>query len=135
MRNTKLKICALLAGITLAAGCTDNNTSPTGDDRDLFTGTWTCVEQSKLNGTTTFAINITKAGTGDNISIQNFYDLGSGYQATAFIAGNSITIPLQTISGISMQGTGIKTTASKIDLTYYANVSGARDTVTATCSR
>ncbi|MEO8150220.1 MAG: hypothetical protein ABI723_21480 [Bacteroidia bacterium] len=135
MRKLKVQLFTVSACILLLASCTDENTSPTGDDRDNFTGTWTCSEQSTINGSSTFSVTISKIGDLDSVSIKNFYGLGPNYSAIALISGGSITIPNQSIQGgYTTYGDGLKSN-SKINFTYYVNFSGVSDTVTAVYSK
>ena len=129
--HKKIFIIAALFMAVLSA-CTDTETaSPTGDDRDLFTGTLNCTENSTLYGAGSYTVNISKIGNLDSIEIKNFYQLGNNTKTTALISGNSITIPNQSVTGINVYGTGILSN-SKVNLTYYAIDGSLKDTVNAT---
>lgn len=135
MRKIIIHLFAVAALVMFFASCTDEGTSPTGDDRDTFTGSWVCNEQSTLNGTPTYTVSISKVGDDDTVSIKNFYDISSSVSAIALVSGNSITIPFQTLpGGYTATGTGIKSN-TKINLTYYVSFSGVTDTVNAVYSK
>ena len=133
MKSVNKTIIAFAALImaTLSA-CTETETgSPTGDDRDNFTGTWNCTENSTLYGSGSYTVNISKVGNFDSIEIKNFYQLGNSTKTIALISGNSITIPNQSVTGITVYGTGILSN-SKVNMTYYAIDGSLKDTVTST---
>jgi len=135
MIKFKKQLLIVGACMTLFTACTDENSSPTGDDRDAFTGSWVCSEQSSANGTNTYSVSISKIGDEDSISINNFYGVTPTVTAIALVSGNSLTIPFQSLpGGYTATGTGIKSN-SKINLTYYVNFSGVKDTVTAVYSK
>ena len=132
MKSNKYIIALAIAIMATLSACTETETgSPTGDDRDLFTGTWNCTENSTLYGSGSYTVTISKTGDLDSVEIKNFYQLGNNTKTTALISGNSITIPNQIVTGITVFGTGILSN-SKVNLTYYAIDGSLKDTVTAT---
>lgn len=135
MKKNNIQLLFATILILMITSCTDENTSPTGDDRDAFTGSWTCSEISKQYGTSSYPVTISKYGDNDSVTINNFYQLGSSINALALISGGSMTIPFQDISsGIKVTGTGLLS-SSKINLTYYATDAGVKDTITATYTK
>lgn len=125
-----------LATIVVAiaiTGCTDtgNEPEPTADDRDKFTGAWTCSEKSKLYGNSNYAVSIAKVGNVDSVATSNFYNLTNSYKVIMLISSNSVTIPQQTVSNTQINGFGILSN-NKINLTYYCVDGSDKDTVTAT---
>lgn len=135
MKKIKIQLAVTAIIVAMFSSCTDNNTSPTGDDRDSFAGSWTCNEVSKQYGNATYPVTITKYGDYDSVTIKNFYQLGNSISALALVSGSSITIPYQDVSGgIKVTGTGILSN-SKINLTYYATDAGVKDTITATYTK
>jgi hypothetical protein len=137
MKKIKFKVIAFCAVVLFFSACTEDGSSPSGDDRSAFTGNWTCSEQSKLYGPASYPVVISLIGDNDSVTIKNFYQLGNAVTAIALISGGSMTIPFQDISGgIKVQGSGFLTNNnSKINLTYYTNDAGVKDTVTATYSK
>ena len=136
-RVNKLLLAGTFFCVALTTSCTDENSNPSNDDRDAFTGSWTCAETSKQFGNSTYAVTISSTGEIDSVSIKNFYQLGNGVSAIALVSGNSITIPFQDVSGgIEIHGTGLmNSNSNKIDFTYYADDAGVIDTVTATYNK
>lgn len=74
----------LLISLTVAlmASCSpdkkDDPTAPTPDTdaRDKYVGKWLCNETSRVSGTTSYTINISKSGSSSSeIMIDHFYDL------------------------------------------------------------
>lgn len=125
----------LLMGF-LIASCTDDETLPEGDSRQLYTGTWSVNELSKINGNSAYPSNVALDGITDTISISNFYGLGNNVKCMAIVVGNSVTIPFQDVdNGILITGTGLRGSNGNFTLTYYTNDSGTRDTVNATYYR
>ncbi|MBS1763677.1 MAG: hypothetical protein JSS90_01790 [Bacteroidetes bacterium] len=126
---------AIVTSLLIFSACTpDNNT--TGDDRDLFTGSWTCKDSSKSTGDVQplYSVNITKSGTADTVIIYNFYNLGGNTSVMAFVSGTSIVIPSQTDDGYQMSGSGIHSNSS-FTLNYAARLGNATDNGVAIYSR
>lgn len=135
MKNNKLIYLFMLAVTLVISSCTDETGITTGDDRDSFTGNWSCSEKSKEFGNSIFAVSISKVGDNDSISIRNFYNLGSNYAALGLVSGNAITIPFQSIDGIMIQGSGLMSNSSKFELDYFTNDAGVKDTVADTFTK
>lgn len=126
--------CFILFLAILFAGCDPTTEDPAVDDRDKYTGSWTCFENGTFSGTSTYVVDISKLGSNDSIAIKNFYQLSNAFSATAIISSNSVTIPQQTISGIKVNGFGLYSN-NKINLTYYCIDGNDKDTVKAVLSR
>lgn len=106
-------------------------------------GEWTCTETSDIflkssmdqKGTSVFPVYIAQDATYDNqYYIDNFYQLGSGYQVEILVSiGNTITIQSQTVNGIVFSGSGtVSSNYQTIHLTYTADDGGGEvDQVTA----
>lgn len=106
------------------------------DSRDNYAENWTCNENSKQNGTSTYAVNITKSSTNSvQVFINNFYNFGSAKYVYADVSGSAITIPSQTFSGNTAWGSGTLIGPSVINFTYYIFDGAVTDTVTASYSR
>ena len=131
-KTNKILIAGLLL-IGLMTSCAkddENQPSTPGSDRDKFVGTWLCSESISNGPTTVFTLNITKQGSADTIYIYNFNNLGSPFYAIGLVSGNSLVIPSQDITQVSILGTGIFT-QDKIQMNYTAD----SDTLSATCSK
>lgn len=103
------------------------------DDRDPFIASWQCKENSKLNGSTTFTVQISKDETYENIvKIANFYLFGYDDLATANVTGKIIRIPKQTFCNHQIQGEGyIDNSGTTINWEYTVDDGSAIDSCTA----
>ncbi len=135
MKNNKFIYLVTIVVILIISSCTDETGITTGDDRDKFTGNWSCSEKSKVFGNSNYAVSITKIGDNDSIAIRNFYNLGSTFSAIGIVGGNAITIPFQNIDGIVVQGSGLLSNNSKFELDYFTNDAGVKDTVADTFTK
>lgn len=131
MKNN-LKILLLFIFIVFSfVSCTDETAVSSGDDRDQFTGSWTCNEVSKIFGNSVYTVSISNIGEGDSVAIRNFYNLGNNFVGVGIVGGNAITIPFQSIDGTIVQGSGLLVNSSKFELDYFTNDAGVKDTVAA----
>ncbi len=126
-----LKYSLFIIVLTLTA-CTKDEESTPIDPRDKYIGSWVCAENSKINGQTTFNVNIKKNTTDDTqILIDNFYNYGFNKSIFITLSTSTITITQQIFSGSNtVNGTGIVSSSSKINLTYYVNDGASTDTCT-----
>lgn len=126
---------ALITTLLLFSACTPDNET-TGDDRDSFTGGWTCKDSSKSTGDVQplYSVNIAKAGTADTVIIYNFYNLGGNTSVIALVSGNSIVIPTQTDDSYQMSGSGLYS-HDAITINYAAKLGNATDNGIAVYSR
>lgn len=126
---------ALITTLLLFSACTPDNET-TGDDRDSFTGGWTCKDSSKSTGDVQplYSVNIAKSGTADTVIIYNFYNLGGSTSVIALVSGNSIVIPTQTDDSYQMSGSGLYS-HDAITINYTAKLGNATDNGVAVYSR
>ena len=127
----QLKYTLFIVAVALTA-CTKEEDPTPVDPRDQYIGSWVCAENSKINGQTTFNVNI-KKNTADEsqIFIENFYNYGFNKSVYITLSTNTITIPQQTFSGSNtVNGTGTASSSSKINLTYYVKDGASTDTCT-----
>ncbi len=126
---------ALISTLLLSSACTPDNET-TGDDRDSFTGGWTCKDSSKSSGDVQplYSVNIAKSGTADTVIIYNFYNLGGSTSVIALVSGNSIVIPTQTDDSYQMSGSGLYS-HDAITINYTAKLGNATDNGIAVFSR
>ncbi len=126
---------ALITTLLLFSACTPDNET-TGDDRDSFTGGWTCKDSSKSSGDVQplYSVNIAKSGTADTVIIYNFYNLGGSTSVIALVSGNSIVIPTQTDDSYQMSGSGLYS-HDAITINYTAKLGNATDNGVAVYSR
>jgi len=116
----------------------DDPTTPTPatDTRDKYVGRWLCNETSKVSGTTSYTINISKSSSSSSeILIDHFYDLQA--QARASVSGNNISIPYQQLGTIGFaSGSGnLSSTGTSLSMSYTTNIGGNKDTCTAICNK
>ncbi|MEZ5172662.1 MAG: hypothetical protein R2850_03945 [Bacteroidia bacterium] len=98
----------LVALLSLNACTEEDPIEPNVDPREKFIGTWNV--QEKIGGQVTGAYQSTitnDAGNTARISIGNIYNLGAATSVKALIAGNSIDISAQVVTGITIEGTGL----------------------------
>ncbi len=121
----------LFPAMLLISSCAkDDTTGPGADDRDKYVGSWSCKETPAGQPSVTFTIDISKAGESDTLIVNNFNQLGGGTQAIFLVAGNSVTIPTQSITAVIVSGSGFYS-ADKLNLNYSAD----SDQLTAICTR
>lgn len=131
-------ICLFFAIVFLISACDlDSNPLPKNIfDRAKFVGTWLCTDESVVYGTSTFSIEITTIGSNDSIQISNWYNLGASTITIALVADNSIIIPTQSITGISILGSGFyNTNDDEFVVSFTADDGLYVDQVTSTCRK
>ena len=110
---------------------TDSTTTPSGDDRAKFLGSWN-VSETHNKGS--FVVTI-KADPNEasRVLIDNFANLLPGNQATAYISGNSITLDANQSVGnmINISGNGTMTGSTTINWTYTMTDGATRIDATA----
>ena len=107
------------------------------ENRDNFTGTWSCSETTSSKKAAFFYhVTISKSDTEtDMIRINNFYNVKAYVDAS--ISGNDMTIALQSSEGFGFSGSGSYSTGNKkITLSYTIDDgSGTLETATASYTR
>ena len=138
MKTLRPVLLALVFMTAITACAPDKKEDPVStptntDDRDKYVGHWLCNEISKTTGSTSYTINITKSTTSSSeILIDHFYDLAT--TAKANVSGTSVTIPYQQLGSFGFAaGSGTLSTATQLNMTYTTNISGNKDTCTASC--
>lgn len=138
MKNL-IKLTFIVITLSLASCASDKKDdplapAPSNDARDKYTGVWLCNETSKVSGSTSYTINISKSTSNTSeVKIDKFYDLIP--QAYASISSNNLTIPYQQLGSLGFaKGTGtLSTNGSTLSLAYTTDISGNKDTCTANC--
>ena len=123
----------VLALISFLASCVDDDGADPnvpGSDRDKFVGSWLCKETVAGSTPNTFTITIQKFGDDDTLRVYNFNNLGAQEYVVWLVAGNSVTIPAQTITQIDIGGSGFYSN-DKINLNYSSD----GEQITAVCSQ
>jgi hypothetical protein len=122
--------CVLAVMLFFASCAKDDSNDPNADDRDKYTGVWSCKETPSGQPPVTFTITIAKEGESDTLWVSNFNQLGSNTKTLFLVAGSSITIPSQSVTAVSISGSGFYSN-DNLNLTYSAD----SDQLTAVCSR
>lgn len=138
VNSIRIILFAVLLPLFLYA-CEIEPNSPSGDFRDNIVDTWSCKETSiTSNNTSTYPSDISKHPTDSSkVLIDNFYQIGIGYDAYAILNKYTLTIPLQNIRGFSIKGSGtISANFKSINFSYSVDDgSGQIDQVTALYSK
>ena len=135
MRKNK-QVLFLITLVMLAfTACTPDDDS-TGDDRDKFTGSWTCRDSNITTGVTDplYSVNISKVGIDDTIMISNFYNLGGSTFVKAVVSGTSVVIPNQYDDSYLINGSGIYSN-SEVKLNYSASLGSSMNNISAKYSK
>lgn len=119
----KNKFVAFLAfGLMTLVSCTETDPlEPDVDPRDKFLGTWNVQEtiDGQVSGAYQSAVEYDSGNTA-RIRIGNIYNLGNGSSINALVAGNSLDLVSQSVTGVSISGTGLYS-GSGFTLNYTAN--------------
>lgn len=119
-------------------GCEPEEPNDPTDIIDQYTGTWISHETStQFPDPITFSVEITKDPVSSNgVLISNFYHLGyaASDRVKATVTRTTITIPVQTVCNMTINGTGTYS-GNKINLLYYVNDGADIDEVTAVYSK
>jgi len=135
MRKDKEILFLLILVMLAFSACTPENDN-TGDDRDKFTGSWTCRDSNTTTGVTDplYSVSISKVGVDDTIMISNFYNLGGSTFVKAVISGTSVVIPNQYDDSYLINGSGIYSN-SEVKLNYSASLGSNLSNISAKYSR
>jgi hypothetical protein len=104
---------------------------PDVDQREKFLGTWNV--QEKIDGQVTGAYISVVSNDVSNTSrirIGNIYNLGVSSAVNALVAGNSLNISTQAITGITITGTGLYS-SNGFTLNYTASDGSSTSSVQA----
>jgi hypothetical protein len=121
--------------VTLNSCTEEDPIEPEVDQREKYLGNWNV--QEKINGQVTGAYISAVSNDASNTSkvrIGNIYNLGSSALVSALIAGNSMDISAQTVTGITISGNGIFSNEGFI-LNYTAVDGSSTQAVQATYTR
>ncbi|HNQ13409.1 MAG TPA: hypothetical protein PKH65_05445 [Bacteroidia bacterium] len=119
--NKLLKYGLLVMIILGLSSCAEeDNPVPSADDRDKLVGTWTCKETVTGGPITFFEVNFQKQGSIDTMVMKNFNNLGNTTSTLCVVIGNSITIPFQNVTLVSLQGSGTYS-GGVVNMTYTAD--------------
>ncbi len=112
---------------TMFSACAPDDDNVELDERDKFTGSWTCRDTSYTDASLrTYGVTVEKSGEGNQILLRNFYQLGSSNSVTAEVSGNSIVVPSQVVDDYTINGSGVFS-GQKFSITYSATLGSATD--------
>lgn len=136
MKTRSLLYLLLLAVFGLVSCVDDDLPAPDGDGdaRDVFTGTWNCVEnEAKI----AFTVNISKHPTDpDKILLENFAFIGMNEFAEGNITGPNVVIPEQIpCEGFVVEGSGQLINSSRIEWGYSVTAGGDKTDYVAVFTR
>ena len=99
------------------------------DDRDLYVGSYHVEEYSQTTDQVfNYDISIQKSCCrSDEVKITNFY--GSDIKVYGYISNSRLTIPLQQVNGIEVEGTG-KINGGVLRITFFARDTYSRPAFT-----
>ena len=138
MRSVRYTILPLMVLMVLVSSCAKDD-DPKVAVRDDYLGLWQCEEyDTNQQLIATFQIEIIAHPSDANrILIDNFTQLGLGFQVEAIISNTSLEIPPQFVSSAEVSGSGFITNAyTGLELQYtFDDGSGQPETITATCTK
>lgn len=132
-----LKLSILLFGATLFFVSCEKDLEADADVnyRDEFLGVWTAVENGDVNGVQSYQINISAGSAEDEIIFNGIYNLNN-VKVTAFVTGFNVSIPKQTIQGITFTGSGqAVANFDNININFTANDGSGDDNVSVQLTR
>jgi len=132
----KRNIYLFLLSSLFLVGCADEAViEPDIDPKDKFLGTWAVKEEIVGQATQNYTSIIVKDSSNTSkINIGNIYNLGTGAKISALVAGNSLDISTQSITGINIAGTGTFV-GNSIILNYTADDGSGAINVKATYTK
>ncbi len=136
MKPEKIFYLAAVIATSFFVACAPEEEPTPADARDLYVDSWTVNENSTQIGSTSYTVHINKVTTNTTqVQVEDFYNIGFSFKAKVDIDGSALTIPLQTYNGNQLRGSGTKTSANSINMTYYVDNGSSVDTCTATLAR
>jgi len=121
---------------TLIQSCQPDDGTASGDVRDEYVGAWHCIENSSINGPSSYEVSITKGTQDDIVKVSNLYNLGVSHEVELTVFDNNITIATQSVDGYEFSGNGSSTVDySKFTLDYKAIGGGDTDNVQSTFTK
>jgi hypothetical protein len=125
----------LCASMLLVSCAEEDPIEPETDPKDKFIGTWNVKEEiaGQVTGNYPSVVTSDTSNT-SKIVIGNIYNLGTAVKIKALVVNNSLDISLQTITGVSIVGTGTYSGSGYI-LNYTADDGSGAQTVKATYTK
>ncbi len=120
----------MLGLLILLAACEADVPYPDNPALEL-SGTWQCRETSEKLPPASYTVTITSSSSsGEEIEVSNFYQLGQSRKIRILIQGYYLSIPVQTVDGFSISGSGsVNGRFDQISLTYTVDDQSEINTV------
>ena len=133
----KKVILPILCFSVFLISCEEEPIDPDFDIRDDYTGQWIVQENSTIFGAQSYAVEVSKSDTtATDVWVSNFYGLGTNTITVMEIIDNNILIPIQTVAGSELSGTGSSDLdVASLSLTYGVDDGSGVDNCTATWVR
>ncbi|MFN8298743.1 MAG: hypothetical protein U0T75_06520 [Chitinophagales bacterium] len=133
---------ALIGAIATTSSCTKTcdagyeGTKCDVEIRGKYISNYSVTETCQLSGAVgPYTAEITKSSTDIlKIFLNNFGDFSSVISITATVDGNNITIPAQTVSGYTINGSG-SLSGNVLSISYTVSAGGTSETCTATWTK
>lgn len=96
-----------------------------------LSGTWQCRESSEKLSPASYSVTINSASSfSEEIEVSNFYQLGQSRKVRILIQGYYLSIPVQSVDGFSISGSGsVSGRFDQISLTYTVDDQSEINTV------
>ncbi|MBS4014291.1 MAG: hypothetical protein KGZ97_11125 [Bacteroidetes bacterium] len=139
-RSISMKNILLIFGISLLFSLSSCEIEDV-NARNKFLGTWKVSELSSYYGPPPMTYNVNISASNDDVDeiiISNFFNMGSSEKVYAYVSGNSVTIPSQTIcdDSITVSGSGsFRSSSNDISLSYSTNDGAVLDNLSATLTK
>ncbi len=116
--------------IGLFVACEADTPYPDNPALEL-SGTWQCRETSEKLPPSSYTVSIaSSSSSGEEIEVSNFYQLGQARKVRILIQGYYLSIPVQTVDGFTISGTGsVNGRFDQISLTYTVDDQSEINTV------
>lgn len=106
------------------------------DDRTQWLGAWVCNETSGSSSPQSYSITVYEGTTLDEVTISGLHNEGATWTITANVYNRQLSIPTQTVSSLTISGSGsISTNGERVDLTFTFNDGAGPDDVIAYWTR
>lgn len=135
MTFSRLAPSIVFLALILASCADEEPIVPEVDPKDKFIGTWNVKEEIGGSVTGNYPSTVTKDSTNTSrILIYNIFNLGAAQRVQALVANNTLDISQQTITGISIAGSGTYSGTGFI-LNYTSDDGSGAQTVKATYTK
>lgn len=128
------RVLGLAVFLLFAVACEDDPIDV--DDRTQWLGAWDCNETDGDFSPQSYTITIYEGVQLDEVEISGLYNQGNNFRVYANVYNRQLTIPLQTVNGITLQGNWtMLSSGNRVDIQFTANDGGGNDNVAGYLSR